>query len=94
MSTELSISSVSSVRDSLSLLLIFFSSELILIFLPIGLLPELLAQTNMDLQATQRLREELSKFSLWLSKNSEKYFRTEYISAEDAVVKQSVKASN
>ena len=48
----------------------------------------------MDLQATQRLREELSKFSLCLSKNSEKYFRTEYISAEDAVVKQSVKAAN
>ncbi|KAF7720021.1 Uncharacterized protein PECH_008107 [Penicillium ucsense] len=58
-----------------------------------SLLPELLAQTNMDLQATQRLREELSKFSLWLSKNSEKYFRTEYISAEDAVVEKSVKAA-
>ncbi|KAJ5880305.1 Chromatin modification-related protein eaf3 [Penicillium subrubescens] len=55
-----------------------------------SLLPELLAQTNMDLQATQRLREELSKFSIWLSKNSEKYFRTEYISAEDAVVKKSI----
>ena len=74
--------------------LILFPSELILISLRIGLLPELLAQTNMDLQATQRLREELSKFSLCLSKNSEKYFRTEYISAEDAVVKQSVKAAN
>lgn len=48
----------------------------------------------MDLQATQRLREELSKFSLWLSKNSEKYFRTDYISAEDYYVKQSLKDVN
>lgn len=47
----------------------------------------------MDLQATQRLREELSKLSLWLSKNSEKYFRTEYISAEDAYVEKSIKAA-
>jgi mortality factor 4-like protein 1 len=48
----------------------------------------------MDLQATQHLREELSKFSIWLSKNSEKYFRTEYISAEDAVVKKSIEDAN
>lgn len=41
----------------------------------------------MDLQSTQRLREELSKFSLWLSKNSEKYFRTEYIPVEDTYEK-------
>ncbi|KAJ5585539.1 Chromatin modification-related protein eaf3 [Penicillium hispanicum] len=46
-------------------------------------LPELIAQTNMDLQATSRMREEISKLSMWLSKNSEKYFRTEYISATD-----------
>lgn len=63
---------------------------MILTWVCLGLLPELLAQTNMDLQATQRLREELSKFSIWLSKNSEKYFRTEYISAEDDVVKKSI----
>lgn len=47
----------------------------------------------MDLQATQRLREELSKLSLWLSKNSEKYFRTEYISAEDTYVEKSIKGA-
>lgn len=52
-----------------------------------SLLPELLAQTNMDLQSTQRLREELSKFSLWLSKHSEKYFRTEYIPVEETYEK-------
>ncbi|KAJ5195375.1 Chromatin modification-related protein eaf3 [Penicillium cinerascens] len=49
-----------------------------------SLLPELLAQTNMDIQNTQRMREEISKLSLWLSRNSEKYFRTEYIPAEDS----------
>lgn len=51
-------------------------------FYPTGLLPELLAQTNMDVQNTQRMREEISKLSLWLSRNSEKYFRTEYVPAE------------
>ncbi|KAJ6113943.1 Chromatin modification-related protein eaf3 [Penicillium sp. IBT 18751x] len=49
-----------------------------------SLLPELLAQTNMDVSNTQRMREELSKLSLWLSRNSEKYFRTEYIPAEQS----------
>ncbi|KAJ5101650.1 hypothetical protein NUU61_003872 [Penicillium alfredii] len=45
-------------------------------------MPELIAQTNMDLQATNRLREELSKLTLWLSKHSEKYFPTRYVNAE------------
>ncbi|KAJ5320834.1 Chromatin modification-related protein eaf3 [Penicillium atrosanguineum] len=49
-----------------------------------SLLPELLAQTNMDVSNTQRMREELSKLSLWLSRKSEKYFRTEYIPAEQS----------
>ncbi|KAJ5102595.1 Chromatin modification-related protein eaf3 [Penicillium argentinense] len=49
-----------------------------------SLLPELLAQTNMDLRGTQRTRDELAKFALWLSKNSEKYFRTEYIPVEES----------
>ncbi|CAG7953962.1 unnamed protein product [Penicillium salamii] len=45
-------------------------------------MPELIAQTNMDMQATNRLREEISKLSMWLSKNSEKYFATSYVVAE------------
>ncbi|KAF9250273.1 hypothetical protein DTO013E5_4621 [Penicillium roqueforti] len=45
-------------------------------------MPELIAQTNMDMQATNRLREEISKLSMWLSKNSEKYFATSYQPAE------------
>lgn len=47
-----------------------------------GTMPELIAQTNMDLQSTNRLREELSKMAMWLSKNSEKYFPTRYVPAE------------
>ncbi|KAB5582575.1 MRG-domain-containing protein [Coniochaeta sp. 2T2.1] len=41
-------------------------------------LPELVAQTNMDQQSVSRLREELLKFSNWLSKHGMKYFVSEY----------------
>lgn len=58
------------------------SSRLHPLLLPAGTLPELIAQTNMDLQSTNRLREELSKLAMWLSKNSEKYFLTRYVPAE------------
>lgn len=37
-------------------------------------MPELLAQTNMGVQSINRAREELSKFSLWLSKHAEDLF--------------------
>ncbi|KAJ6089897.1 hypothetical protein N7467_005113 [Penicillium canescens] len=46
-------------------------------------MPELIAQTNMDMQATNRLREEISKLAMWLSKHSEKYFTTQYLTAEN-----------
>ncbi|OKL59843.1 Chromatin modification-related protein eaf3 [Talaromyces atroroseus] len=46
-----------------------------------AVLPELIAQTNMDQQSISRLREELSKFTIWLSRNSEKFFANKYISA-------------
>lgn len=52
-------------------------------------MPELIAQTNMDLQSTNRLREELSKFTLWLSKNSDKYFATRYMTATNEYVEKS-----
>lgn len=48
-------------------------------------MPELTAQTNMDAAAVQRLKEELSKFTVWLSKNSEKYFVAKYEKAENAI---------
>ncbi|KAI0025917.1 MRG-domain-containing protein [Xylariomycetidae sp. FL0641] len=41
-------------------------------------LPELLAQTNMDQQSVNRLREELSKFCAWISKNATEYFVSSY----------------
>ncbi|PHH60520.1 hypothetical protein CDD81_1567 [Ophiocordyceps australis] len=41
-------------------------------------LPELLAQTNMDQQSVSRLREEIGKFTVWLARNCETYFASEY----------------
>ncbi|KAH7367336.1 MRG-domain-containing protein [Plectosphaerella cucumerina] len=41
-------------------------------------LPELVAQTTMDQQSVSRLREELSKFTVWLGKNAKNYFVSEY----------------
>lgn len=42
-------------------------------------LEELVAQTNMDQQSVNRLREELLKFTLWFSRQVFKYFVKEYI---------------
>ncbi|KAI9724223.1 MAG: Esa1p-associated factor [Chrysothrix sp. TS-e1954] len=44
-------------------------------------MPELVAQTNMDSQSVNRLREELFKMTSWLSKNSSKYFTKDYETA-------------
>ena len=41
-------------------------------------LPELIAQTNMDTQSVNRLREELTKITSWLGKNSQRFFTVEY----------------
>jgi cobalamin biosynthesis protein CobT len=41
-------------------------------------MPEFLAQTNMNQQAINRVREELSKFSIWMSRNAEKLFAPKY----------------
>jgi mortality factor 4-like protein 1 len=54
-------------------------------------LPELVGQTNMDQQSVGRLREEITKFSNWLSKNSEKYFVRQY---EDPGAEYIAKARN
>lgn len=48
----------------------------------IGSLPELLAQTNLTTAQMGRMQENCNKILLFLSRNSEKYFRTEYIPAE------------
>ena len=44
-------------------------------------LPELIAQTNMDTQSVNRLREELAKITSWLGKNSARFFTAEYEAA-------------
>ena len=41
-------------------------------------LPELIAQTNMDHQSVNRLREELTKLTNWIAKNATTYFVSEY----------------
>ena len=41
-------------------------------------LPELIAQTNMDHQSVNRLREELTKLTNWLGRNALNYFVNEY----------------
>jgi len=41
-------------------------------------LPELIAQTNMDHQSVNRLREELTKLTNWLGKHTIDYFVSEY----------------
>lgn len=54
----------------------------------IATMPELLAQTNMDAQSTARLREELSKFCIWLSKHSETYFKPGYITVPNEYIEK------
>lgn len=56
--------------------LALFTNGIVIYYL--ASLPELIAQTGLSQQATQRLREELSKFSMWLSKHSERYFSAKY----------------
>lgn len=41
-------------------------------------LPELIAQTNMDQQSVNRLRDELTKLTNWIAKNAITYFVSEY----------------
>ncbi len=41
-------------------------------------LPELIAQTNMDQQSVNRLREELSILTHWLTKHATRYFVPAY----------------
>jgi len=41
-------------------------------------LPELIGQTNMDHQSVNRLKEELTKLTIWLEKTAPTYFTSEY----------------
>jgi mortality factor 4-like protein 1 len=57
-------------------------------------MPELIAQTNMDQQSTNRLREELSKITIWMSRNSEKYFSGKYINASSDYLEKATGVPN
>ncbi|KAL2040851.1 hypothetical protein N7G274_006309 [Stereocaulon virgatum] len=46
-------------------------------------LPELIAQTNMDSQSVNKLREEIQKLTSWLGKNSNRFFTAEYETASN-----------
>jgi mortality factor 4-like protein 1 len=70
---------ISTVQSICAVFLVRHPSSLyatILIF--IVSLPELIAQTNMDHQSVNRLREELSKLTNWLGRNATTYFVSEY----------------
>jgi mortality factor 4-like protein 1 len=51
-------------------------------------MPELIAQTNMDVQAINRLREELSGMTTWLSKEPQvsTFFSSVYESPGQAYI--------
>jgi mortality factor 4-like protein 1 len=51
-------------------------------------LPELIAQTNMDQQSVNRLREELLKMTNWLGKNATTYFVSEYETPSQAYIEK------
>ncbi|EPE35256.1 Chromo [Glarea lozoyensis ATCC 20868] len=51
-------------------------------------LPELIAQTNMDVQSVNRLREELTKMCNWIGRNVEKYFCKEAVTGRMGFAKE------
>jgi mortality factor 4-like protein 1 len=51
-------------------------------------LPELIAQTNMDQQSVNRLREELLKMTNWLAKNATTYFAKDYETPSQAYIEK------
>ncbi|KAK7518590.1 MRG-domain-containing protein [Phyllosticta citricarpa] len=53
-------------------------------------LPDLIAQTNMDPQSVNRLREELLKFTMWMARDEviPKIFRHEYYPADQEYIEK------
>ena len=60
-----------------------------LITTPVSL-PELIAQTNMDAPSVGRLREELTKMTLWLARDPQvaKYLAEPYVNASPGYVER------
>ncbi|KAI9717070.1 MAG: Esa1p-associated factor [Candelaria pacifica] len=51
-------------------------------------MPELIAQTNMDQQSVNKLRDELVKLTQWLGKNSGRFFTSEYENASQDYIEK------
>lgn len=51
-------------------------------------MPELVAQTNMDQQSVNRLREELTKLTNWLGRHAKDYFVSEYETPNQEYIEQ------
>lgn len=52
----------------------------------LGSLPELLAQTNLSASQMARMSEQCDKLLMYISRNTDKYFRTEYVLAEEVTI--------
>jgi len=79
---------VQTFRCVLSPTLLVLSRVLIIIQRRLVSMPELIAQTNMDHQSVNRLREELSKLTTWLGKNSSRFFTSEYENASQEYIEK------
>ena len=51
-------------------------------------MPELIAQTNMDQQSVNRLREELGKICQWISKRASSIFTVAYEPVSNAYLER------
>ena len=51
-------------------------------------MPELIAQTNMDTQSVNRLREELVKLTSWVAKRADSMFAAEYEGATQEYIEK------
>ncbi|KAI9820690.1 MAG: Esa1p-associated factor [Pycnora praestabilis] len=60
----------------------------LLMSIPAVSMPELIAQTNMDQQSVNRLREELTKLTQWLGKNSSRFVTGEYENASQDYIEK------
>lgn len=49
-------------------------------------MPELIAQTNMDQQSISRMREELTKLTTWMGRNSTDLFCAVYEPADEEYI--------
>ena len=49
-------------------------------------MPRLITQTNMDIHSVRVLREEISRFALWLARHTNQYFLNEYEAADKEYV--------